>query len=95
VQRLASEYGDHIEARRCLDRMFQHYCARLTTLPADDLKYLRSTLARSKSPECHYALVQLARGERGDPVIFKELTGTPSVRRHVVRAAVPPPRRYW
>ncbi|MGA8809526.1 MAG: hypothetical protein WB973_16775 [Thermoanaerobaculia bacterium] len=95
MQRLASEYGDHAETRRCFDRMLQHYGARLTRLAAEDLKYLRSTLGRSKSPECHYALTQLARGERCDPVIFKELTRTPSVRRHVARAAVPAPRRYW
>ncbi len=95
IQRLASEYGDHAEARRCLDRLFQHYDARLTTLTEDELKDLRRTLARSKSPECHYALTQLSRGDRCDPAIFKELTRTPSVRRHVTRAAVAPPRRFW
>jgi hypothetical protein len=95
IHRLASEYGDHAEARKCLDRLFVHYGARLTTLGDDDLKDLRRTLARSKSPDCHYALTQLQREGRCDPQIFRELTRTPSVRRHVTRAAVAPPRRYW
>lgn len=95
MQRLASEYGDHAEAKRCFDRMLQHYGAKLTTLSDDELKELRRSLARSKSPDCHYALAQLQRGDRCDPLIFKELTRTPSVRRHLVKPAVPPPRRYW
>jgi hypothetical protein len=50
VRRLASEYGDHAEAKRCLDRLLQHYGARLTTLSEDELKDLRRTLARSRRP---------------------------------------------
>lgn len=95
IRRLASEWGDHADAKRCFDRMFQHYGARLTTLADEDLKDLRRTLARSKSPDCHYVLTELKRGDRCDPTILKELTRTPAVRRHVVRAAVPAPRRYW
>jgi hypothetical protein len=94
MQRLASEYGDHAEAKRCFDRMLQHYGAKLTTLSQEDLKGLRRSLGKSQSPDCHYALTQLQRGDRCDPLIFKELTRTPPVRRHLLKPAVPP-RRYW
>lgn len=79
--RAVSEYTDRWRARRCLERLFGAYGARLTVAEERELGWLRRDLLRSKEDsDVRWLLGMLRRPEHCNPTIFAALVRTPGMR---------------
>ena len=81
VSQMSWPYGDRSNSRACLERIFEHYWGRLSTLEPRECQDLRRDLLKMESgSDLAWLLQKLAKPHHCDEGIFRELLRTPSIR---------------
>ena len=86
VSRMGWWWGDNSASRACLERIFEHYWGRLSTLERHEAQDLRRSLLKMESgSDLAWLLGKLAKPHHCDERIFAELVRTPSIRERMDR----------
>jgi len=98
LSRAVSEYSDRGEARLCIERLESAYAARLTSLDANEVRWLRRSILRCPDEYMsRWALRWLSRTECCEPAVFEELTRSGVIRERCatihLKGFKPPKRR--
>jgi hypothetical protein len=96
VKRMVADYGDRWSAKQCVEKLSSAHHARLTSLPSDEVPYVRREILRCRDEHnLRWVLRWMSWPENCEPAVFNELTRTPSMRTrvaslHARNSSVPP-----
>lgn len=86
ICRMGWWYWDRSDHRACLERIFEHFWGRLSTLSPGDCRELRRGLLKTESgSDLAWVLGKLAKPQHCDGEIFAELVRTPAIRQRMAR----------
>jgi hypothetical protein len=86
VSRMSWWYSDRSGSRACLERIFEHYWGRLSTLDPPECQDLRRDLLKMESDsDLAWLLRKLAKPQHCEERIFAEFVRTPSIRERMDR----------
>jgi hypothetical protein len=81
LRRVISSYSRSNDAMRCIEKLTIAHDARLTTIDADEIAWLRRDMLKCRDDSnCRWVLRWMSYAETCDPTVYAELTRTPSMR---------------
>lgn len=81
LRRVISNYGHSNDAMRCIEKLTIAHDARLATIDADEIAWLRRDMLKCRDDSnCRWVLRWMSYAETCEPTVYAELTRTPSMR---------------